>query len=408
MSSVGEVFNLDRGGPAIGVGNPSYKADAGSPLFAECLHIRNGIKGTFMAEKGKYIYGIIDSCNELLFSDIDFPASNEGSPRIKNNGGKVYSISYKDISAVVSDSEIVDYNDLLKIEVARKLLRHQQVIEKVMENHTIIPMLLGTFAEDADEVNNILSRWYELMKDVFNRITGKIEIDVVATWSDFNLILQEMGEKKEIKDLKAEIMTNPAGVSLDDRMKVGLMVKKALDKTKVEYALQIQDKLRKVSRAVKNHDLMDDEMITNTAFLVDRARQEEFDGELEKLDAGFDEKLNFRCIGPLPPYSFYTLETQKMRFKEVDLARKLFGLNDTSTVDEIKKAYQRIAFSSHPDTNPKLSGAEEVFNNLNKAYRLLLDYCQASKQTGAGGRCSFNQEKFKENAILVKVKSESD
>jgi len=87
---------------------------------------------------------------------------------------------------VVSDSEIVDYNDLLKIEVARKLLRHQQVTEKVMENHTIIPMLLGTFAEDADEVNNILSRWYELMKDVFNRITGKIEIDVVATWSDFN------------------------------------------------------------------------------------------------------------------------------------------------------------------------------------------------------------------------------
>ena len=246
------------------------------------------------------------------------------------------------------------------------------------------------------------------MKDVFNRITGKIEIDVVATWSDFNLILQEMGEKKEIKDLKAEIMTNSAGVSLDDRMKVGLMVKKALDKTKAEYALQIQDTLRKISRAVKNHDLIDDEMITNTAFLVDRARQEEFDGELEELDAGFDEKLNFRCIGPLPPYSFYTLEIKKMRFEKVDLARKLLDLNDTSTVDEIKKAYQRLAFSVHPDTNPKLPDAEEVFNNINRAYRVLLDYCQASKQTGVGGRCSFNQEKFKENAILVKVRSEYD
>ena len=387
---------------------PPTRPMLAAPRFAECLHIRNGIKGTFMAEIGKYIYGIIDSCDELLFSDIDLSASNEVSPRIKNNGGKVYSISYKDISAVVSDSEIVDYNDLLKIEVARKLLRHQQVIEKVMENHTIIPMLLGTFAEDADEVNNILSRWYELMKDVFNRITGKIEIDVVATWSDFNLILQEMGEKKEIKDLKAEIMTNSAGVSLDDRMKVGLMVKKALDKTKAEYALQIQDTLRKISRAVKNHDLMDDEMITNTAFLVDRARQEEFDGELEELDAGFDEKLNFRCIGPLPPYSFYTLEIKKMRFEKVDLARKLLDLNDTSTVDEIKKAYQRLAFSVHPDTNPKLPDAEEVFNNINRAYRVLLDYCQASKQTGVGGRCSFNQEKFKENAILVKVRSEYD
>jgi len=384
---------------------PPTRPMLAAPRFAECLHIRNGIKGTFMAEIGKYIYGIIDSCDELLFSDIDFPALNEGSPRIKNNGGKVYSISYKDISAVVSDSEIVDYNDLLKIEVARKLLRHQQVIEKVMENHTIIPMLLGTFAEDADEVNNILSRWYELMKDVFNRITGKIEIDVVATWSDFNLILQEMGEKKEIKDLKAEIMTNSAGVSLDDRMKVGLMVKKALDKTKAEYALQIQDTLRKVSRAVKNHDLMDDEMITNTAFLVDRARQEEFDGELEELDAGFDEKLNFRCIGPLPTYSFYTLEIKKMRFEKVERARKLLGLKEVANKNEIKKAHQSLAFSSHPDTNPDVPKTEELFDDLTTAYRLLLEYCLAAEQSGQKEEFSFKEDNFKENAILVRVLS---
>ena len=56
----------------------------------------------------------------------------------------------------------------------------------------------------------------------------------------------------------------------------------------------------------------------------------------------FEGKLNFRCVGPLPVYSFYTLEIQKMLFKEIDWAKKKLGLNDFSTKDEIKNPYDLI------------------------------------------------------------------
>ena len=36
--------------------------------------------------------------------------------------------------------------------LARNLVRHQKAIEKIMPEYTIIPMKLGTFAKDEDEI----------------------------------------------------------------------------------------------------------------------------------------------------------------------------------------------------------------------------------------------------------------
>ncbi|MDP3186366.1 MAG: DnaJ domain-containing protein, partial [Anaerolineales bacterium] len=65
--------------------------------------------------------------------------------------------------------------------------------------------------------------------------------------------------------------------------------------------------------------------------------------------------------------------------------------------EEIKKAYHRLAFSSHPDRNPDTPDTGNEFDETTKAYRILLEYCQ-------GDSCSFNEEEFKKNSILVKVK----
>ncbi|MBU1615516.1 GvpL/GvpF family gas vesicle protein, partial [bacterium] len=147
----------------------------------------------------------------------------------------------------------------------------------------------------------------------------------------------------------------------------------------------------------KRHELMDDKMIINIAFLIERSRQEDFDKRVEGLDVKFARKLNFRCVGPLPPYSFYTLEVRKMEFEEIDWARKRLGLSDLASKDEIRKAYHRSAASAHPDVNPDAPGIEEEFDEANMAYLILLEYCQNDS-------CSFTEEDFQKNAILVKVR----
>lgn len=334
----------------------------------------------------KYIYGIIETAKEEFLGPCGVTVYEE-----------VYTIPYRDISAVVSDSPFVDYTTLPKNQVARYLLRHQQVIERVMDSYTVIPVRLGTYAFNASEVEEILSKGYTKFKDIFKETENKVEMDVVATWNDLNSVIKEIGERGEIKELKEEIMSRPEGGSVEDQMRVGRLIKDILDKERERLASEIKDSLERVSIDSKAHDLMDDRMIFNTAFQIEKFRKDKFEEILGELDNRFGGKVNFRCVGPLPLYSFYTIETKKIRFEDVDWARKMFSLSDRATKGEIIKAYRDCARMYHPDRNPDVPDAERRFDEINRAYRILLEYCQ-------GDFCSFNEKEFSQNAIIIKVR----
>lgn len=342
----------------------------------------------------KYLYGIIDSNSERFFGRGGIVVCED-----------VYTVSYHDISALVSNSVIADYTYMPKDALARQLVRHQKVIERIMTlGYPIIPIRLGTFTSDENEVRDILDKGYGLIKEVFSKITGKTEIDLVAIWSDFNSLLKEVGERREIMEFKEELLAHPKGITAEDRMRIGAMIKKALDEERERCRLEIQDYLRDCYQALKIQEVMDDKVVINTAFLINKAGQEEFDRKIEELNNKFSERLNFRYVGPLPPYSFYTLEVKRIRFDEIDAARKKLGLDDLATKDEIKKGYKRKVLSSHPDKNQNMPGVEQEFGEVNRAYKILIDYCKACEQAGQVDKYPFKEEEIKENAILVKVR----
>ena len=346
-----------------------------------------------MEKQGKYIYGIIVSNSENSF-DRCWIMANE----------RICVIAYRDIAAIISDSEVVDYTHLRKDILAKQLVKHQMIIEGIMPQYAIIPMRLGTFAIDEAEVKDILSKGYGLIKEIIPKIIDKIEIDLVATWNDFNATIKDAGGVKEIKEFKEELLRNSKGITVDEQMKIGLMLKKALDEKRDKFAREIQDSLKTFCVDIKTHELMDDKMVVNTAFLVDKDKREGFDKKVEELNVKFDEKLNFRCVGPLPAYSFFTIEIKKMQFNDVNLARKKLGiLEECSSKDDIKKAFHRQVFIFHPDKNPDKPGIEKEYDEIVRSYNMLLDYARACEQVGQGNLI-FNEDEFQKNAILVKMR----
>ncbi len=347
-----------------------------------------------MGKTGKYLYGIVAS------PALRFEMSDGATDSVD-----IHAIPHQDVAAVVSDCEIVDYKHLRKDVLAMLLVRHQKVLERIMElGHTIIPMRLGTFAADDAEVRDILSKGYRLIKEIIPKVQDKIEIDVAATWHDFNSILKEVGDEKEITELKISLLSNPKGVTVDDQMKVGFAIKKALDDKRLHVTDSIQDALKLISPDCRAHELMDDRMVMNCAFLISRAEQAAFYARIENLNEGFAERLDFRCVGPLPPYSFYTIEIKKLDFQDLDWARRKLGLSDDrATKSEIKKAYHRAAVSFHPDKNPDRPGMEKEFGNAARARKILAECCLASAQAGHEEDVFFNEDNFKERALLVKV-----
>ena len=346
-----------------------------------------------------YIYGILNSNASLQLSIPKELLLEENEP----NG--VYTIAYQGISALVRNSKIADYTHMRKDVLAKLLVGHQTVIEKIMTaQDTIIPMRLGTSVQDETEVKDILSKGYNLIKEIFERISGKIEIDITATWGDLVSIIKEVGEEKVIKELKEKLLNNPKGINVDDQMRIGFMLKNELDKKRDNYACQIQEALKTVSTDFKAHELMDDKMVVNIAFLIDKDKREDFDKKVEELNVKFDEKLNFRCVGPLPAYSFFTIEIKNMQFNEVNLARKRLGiLEDCSSKEGIKIAFRKQVFISHPDKNPDKPGIEKEYDEVMRSYNTLLDYAQACEQVGQESLI-FNEDEFRKNAVLVKVR----
>jgi hypothetical protein len=346
-----------------------------------------------MAENGKYIYGILNSNTDLQLTIPKAFLSDGGeSPTA------AYTIPHEDLSALVRDSNGDGSLHRSKETLARMLIGHQAVIERIMaQGATVIPMKLGTYAQDENEVKAILHEGYPLMKEIMKKIEDKIEIDVVAMWSHFASTIKDAGEEKNIKEFKERILSRPHGATVDDQMKIGLMIQKALDEKRAGVSREILGRLQGISEGARIHELMDDRMVMNAAFIISRAKHKEFEEKVEELNQAMQEKLNFRCVGPLPPYSYYTLEAKKFHFEEIDRARNKLGLlNERATRDDIKKAYRAMAFSSHPDRKPDTPGIEKEFDEITQAYNVVWEYCRTDS-------CSFKKTEFEKYAILIRI-----
>jgi DnaJ-class molecular chaperone len=76
-----------------------------------------------------------------------------------------------------------------------------------------------------------------------------------------------------------------------------------------------------------------------------------------------------------------TDDIEMANFNEIEETRKLLGLGEEATLKEIKAAYRTLAHSCHPDKYDGAAGedAQELMKRLNRAYKLLMDYCKEYK-----------------------------
>ena len=328
-----------------------------------------------MAEESKHIYGIISTDGERKFGPIGIGGQSD----------EIYTISHRGIGAVFSNSSAIEYDVISKEALGRYLASHQFVVEQVMKNYTVIPVKFGTMARDDEEVREIIETGYTQFKDALKAMDNKMELDVVALWSNLGLVFQEIGEEEEIKRFKEQIALKPPGETLEDRIKIGQMVKASLDGRRDQYAGEILGVLKGQAEDFRLHELGDDSMIVNVAFLLDRDKEEKFDEKVNELNEKYEEKVNFRCVGPLPPYSFSTMEVKRIGFELLDEARKSLELDQGATLSQIKEAHRRLTHKYHPDRNPDDPQAEERFKRISDAYRLLTDYCQNYKHSFGQG-----------------------
>ncbi|MBL7084666.1 MAG: J domain-containing protein [Candidatus Omnitrophica bacterium] len=81
-------------------------------------------------------------------------------------------------------------------------------------------------------------------------------------------------------------------------------------------------------------------------------------------------------------------------FGQIDKARRLLGLDEDATLEQIKQAYRKLALKYHPDRckEEKNKECEEMFKKISHARDILMAYC-------AGYKYSFRERDVRRNTM---------
>jgi len=246
-----------------------------------------------VVSEGQYVYCIIGTGE----------ARNFGPIGIGDGGDPVTTIAYKDLGAVVSTIPMTKY-----VVSKETMVSHEKVIEVVMTDHALLPVRFYTVAPNADEIRSLLRRRYPEFKKLLRELDSKVELGLKAMWRDMNAIFQEIAkENGEIKALRAKMIGCATKETGQDRDTVSEMLKLALEHEKAKERGTLLQPLRQLSSDSCLNTTYGDDMLMNAAFLVDKTREKEFDGRVEELVAQHGNRIEFKYVGPAPPYSFVNI-----------------------------------------------------------------------------------------------------
>jgi hypothetical protein len=313
-----------------------------------------------------YLYAIIPAAaHPPLTVDGVWP----GEPQVGTIGAGA-------LAAVVGAAPPVDFHAISREDAVRYLLAHQRVVEAVMQTSAALPVKFGTTLPDADAVIAMLARGAAILAPPLAELAQHVQLELIVTWNVAD-ILPEIAAEDAIVQLKAEIAAQVGGPTDEQRIAIGRLVKQSIDRHRETCRSRILAAVRSVAADMVENALMDDRMVANLALLLSKDAGEAFDRQLAALDEEFGQRLNFRSIGPLPPYSFATVEVNLPSFDAVDRARRMLSLGESAGLAEIKSAYRQQIRRMHPDlaTVAPIEGGDA--GQLTNAYKTLMNYAGA-------------------------------
>lgn len=246
---------------------------------------------------GKYLYGIIEEPQPTRFS---FSGVGEA---------EVYTVNCQKVAAVVSDTE------LQEVDPTRKNVRaHTTIQDELFKEYTLLPMSFGVIATSEDEVQRLLEKNYDGFLRELKRLAGKIEVGLKVFWDREAMISEIERESQKLTELKAKVNAASSPVEAQSLLvEAGKLVERVAIEWKNKYAREIYATLKELSVNTQFNDPLGVKNILNASFLIDKSKEREFQDNVYKLDSKYQGKVNFKYVGPLPPYSFVNVKLERLR-----------------------------------------------------------------------------------------------
>ena len=302
---------------------------------------------------GKYIYGIIIGSGDTVLGVRGLVGTS-----------LVYAVAHEGLACVVSDYDGGNFKLMSKEELVRCLMTHQVVVGQVMKKHQVLPLKFGTVLADSDEVHQLLAQGLPQFFLTLLWIQDKVEVEVVSAWAG-GQVIEGNGADPEMLPAEELLPSERVEVSTQRRQ---------------SYLERMIGFLKPVSVDFQPHPTGSGRMAVSVSFLVEEANLEAFHERIKHLNALFYNQIDFQVIGPLPPYSFATVEVNRYSPEAIDEAKRLLNLSEVAGEVEVREAYRHLALESNSGRKLGDKLAEARLMSLHRASDLLVAYCRGQAE----------------------------
>ena len=239
----------------------------------------------------------------VVRSSVEREPELEEALSVGGGGQPVHLVAAGGLGAVVSRI------DQPEVETTRaNLIAHERVLERVMATLPLLPVRFGTVTPSGDGpeiVRGLLADRSEEFDGLLRDVEHRVELGVKALWADEEAVFTEIAAgAPAVRTLRDRMLSHPSRVGQIERVRLGRVVKEALERRRAALAHRILAPLRAIATRVVENPILLDRMIVNAAFLVERERDAEFDCRVRELDGELAPAVSLRYVGPVPPYNF--------------------------------------------------------------------------------------------------------
>jgi hypothetical protein len=189
----------------------------------------------------------------------------------------------------------------------RAMLAHTAVLERALAVADLLPLRFGTVAPDAATLTQAVATHAGALRSALAGVAGRVELGVKASWREGVAWREILAADTALRALRDRLRARPPAETYYERIELGRRVEAALAARREGETAAILAELAPLAERAEALATPEEEMVLNRAFLVRREAEPEFDAAMRRLAERHAERLEFRYVGPVPPYNFVSL-----------------------------------------------------------------------------------------------------
>jgi hypothetical protein len=238
---------------------------------------------------GKYLYAVVDM-SDTADMQLDFKGIEEEN---------VYFTVSREVAAVVSDFPKKNIRP-----ERRHLAAHQNVLKRLMETTTPLPMAFGIIADSSAAVKKIMSLNRKPFLTNLSRVKNNMEMGLRVSYDAPNIFEYFVKTHEELRILRDRFFGTKVIPDQDQKIELGRTFDRLLNEDREIFTGQVTEILSNYCSEIKEIRCTGERDIMKLACLVKRGKLSEFEQGVIDAAKLFDNNFSFNFNGPWAPHNF--------------------------------------------------------------------------------------------------------